>query len=184
MQGGCRFIFTLAWHERGREDGMHKLLLLTLMAAVWFTIQALQVDEEMSIRTLFEAKRAVNRAAHAGAQQIDDDRFADGIVHIDEQAAAYAAWQYLQTNLKLDNGLMPLPHSMLRDRVEIVVFRIINSDKSFPYTYRNEAYQYEVTLNRPGVIMIVRIRYPRAFNVMGPVEWVVKGSAELVLDNH
>ncbi|OUM97314.1 MAG: hypothetical protein A9Z00_05450 [Thermobacillus sp. ZCTH02-B1] len=160
---------------------MHKLLLLTLMAAVWAMLVALQVDEEMSIRTLFEAKRAVNRAAHAAAQQVDEDALAAGVVHIDEAAAASAALRYLQTNLRLDSSLAPLPGSMLRDPVEIAELRVVNGNEHFPYTYRNEVYDYEVTLRRPGVILIVRVRYPRGFSVMDPIEWYVKGSAELVL---
>jgi hypothetical protein len=160
---------------------MHKLLLLTLMAAVWTMLLALQVDEEMSIRTLFEAKRAVNRAAHAAAQQVDEDALADGVVHIDEAAAVSAALQYLRANLRLDSSLSPLPGSMLRDPVQIEELRVVNGNEVFPYTYRSEIHDYEVTLRRPGVILIVRIRYPRGFNVMDPIEWTVKGSAELVL---
>jgi len=160
---------------------MHKLLLLTLMAAVWTMLLALQIDEEMSIRAMFEAKRAVNRAAHAAAQQLDQGALAAGVARIDEAAAASAALQYLQANLRLDPSLSPLPGSMLRDPVEIAVFRIVNADSVFPYTYRNELYDYEVTLKRPGVILIARVRYPRGFNVMGPIEWYVKGAAELVL---
>jgi hypothetical protein len=167
----------------GIKGGMHKLLLLTLMAAVWMMLLALQIDGEMAIRTLFEAKRAVNRAAHAAAQQLDNDALASGVARIDEAAAASAALQYLQANLRLDPSLAPLPGSMLRDPVEIAVLRVVNADEIFPYTYRNEAYNYEVTLRRPGVILIARVRYPRGFNVMGPVEWYVKGSAELVLSD-
>lgn len=159
---------------------MHKLLLLTLMAAVWTMLHALQIDGEMAIRTLFEAKRAVNRAAHAAAQQLDQDALAAGVLRIDEAAAASAALHYLRVNMRLDPSLAPLPDSMLRDPVEIAVLRVVNADAAFPYTYRNETYQYEVTLKRPGVILIARVRYPRGFNVMGPVEWHVKGAAELV----
>ena len=165
----------------GIKEDMHKLLLLTLMAAIWMMLMALQIDEEMSIRTLFEAKRAVNRAAHAAAQQLDGNALASGVLRIDEAAAATAARQYLQANLRLDPSLSPLPGSMLRDPVEIAVLRVVNGDEVFPYTYRNETYHYEVTLRRPGVILIVRVRYPRGFNVMGPVEWHVAGAAELVV---
>ncbi|REK52261.1 MAG: hypothetical protein C6W55_16930 [Thermobacillus sp.] len=159
---------------------MHKLLLLSLMTAVWMMLLALQIDGEMAVRTLFEAKRAVNRAAHAGAQQLDQDALAAGILRIDEAAAASAALQYLRVNMRLDASLKPLPGAMLRDPVEIAVLRVVNADTVFPYTYRNETYNYEVTLKRPGVILIARVRYPRGFNVMGPVEWYVKGAAELV----
>ena len=160
---------------------MHKLLLLTLMAAIWTMLLALQIDEELAIRTLFEAKRAVNRAAHAAAQQVDMDALASGVVRIDEAEAAAAALQYLRANLRLDPTLSPLPGSMLRDPVQIAEMRVVNGNEVFPYTYRNESCNYEVTLRRPGVILIVRVRYPRGFNVMGPIEWDVKGSAELVL---
>lgn len=159
---------------------MHKLLVLTLMAVVWTMLLAQQIDREMALRTFFEAKRAVNRAAHAAAQQLDAEALAEGIVRIDEDAALAAAREYLRVNLRLDDALMPLPGSMLQDPVETAVFRVVNDDAFFPFTYRNEALDYEATLKRPGVILIVRITYPRGYSVMGPIEWTVKGAAELV----
>ncbi|WP_127533904.1 hypothetical protein [Paenibacillus kobensis] len=159
---------------------MEKLLLFVLMAVVWLTAQVQQIDEEMAMKALFEGKHAVNRAAHAAAQQLDGQRLAYGEVHIDPGEAMVSAKQYLRANLQLDGMLNPTADSLFRDRVDIALFEVINEDHTFPYTYRNAAYNYEVTLERPGVIMIIRLQYPRAFNVLQPIEWYVKGAAELV----
>jgi len=159
---------------------MYKLLLLTLMAVVWMMLQTLQIDEELAIRTLFASKQAVNRAAHAAAQQLNADALADGIVRIDEPAAEEAALSYLRANLLLDESGMPLPGSKLRDPVDILELAVVNSEASFPYVYRSDAYDYEVTLRRPGVVLIAGIRYPRSFTLLEPIEWQVKGAAETV----
>jgi hypothetical protein len=159
---------------------MYKLLLFTLLAVVWMMLQTLQLDEELAIRTLFASKQAVNRAAHAAAQQLDAAALADGIVRIDEPTAEAAAMLYLRANLRIDEAGEPLPGSRLRDPVEVLALEIVNVGESFPYVYRNDAFGYEVTLKRPGVIMIVRIRNPRTFTMLEPIEWQVKGTAETV----
>lgn len=159
---------------------MYKLLLLTLMSAVWVLMHALQADEEAALRLLFAAKHGVNRAAHAAAQQLDEGALSQGVLRLDAARASNAGLAYLQANLRLDAAGMPLADSVLRDRVEVLVFRVVNDGESFPYIYRNAAYHYEVTLRRPGVVMIVRVKYPRAFNVLPPIEWEIKGAAELV----
>lgn len=158
---------------------MAKLLFILLFLAVWLTAHALQADEERSIRTLFESKHAINRAAHAAAQQLDESELADGVIAIDEEAAFSAAMTYLQRNLKLDRNGEPMPGSRLKEQVLIDDYKVINSGTNFPYTYRNDKYGYEVTLDRPGVVLIVRIVYPRMFSAMEPIVWHVKGTAEL-----
>jgi hypothetical protein len=159
---------------------MHKMVLIMLMMVVWMLMQALQMDEEMAMSALFQGKHAVNRAAHAAAQQVDRQALADGRLHIDEAAASEKAGLYLQANLQLDSSGEPLPGAYLRERVEILVFEVINDDRPFPFTYLNAAYDYKVTLKRPGVVMIARIVYPRVFKVIEPIEWTIKGTAELV----
>ncbi|QHT62910.1 hypothetical protein GXP70_25100 [Paenibacillus lycopersici] len=158
---------------------MYKLLLVMLMGVIWMLLHALQTDEEMAVAALFQGKHAVNRAAHAAAQQVDAAALGDGRLHIDEAAARGQAGRYLQRNLQLDAEGNPLPEAYLRDKVEIVDFTVINDDRTFPYTYRNDAYDYEVTLRRPGVVLIAKIVYPRLFNVIDPIEWTIKGTAEL-----
>ena len=102
------------------------------------------------------------------------------MIRLAPDEAIETAALYLQQNLKLDASGAPLPESFLKQRVEVVVFEIVNADQNFPYTYRNDAYDYEVTLQRPGVVMIVQIVYPRAFQVLDAIEWDIKGAAELV----
>ncbi|EXX86065.1 hypothetical protein BG53_12735 [Paenibacillus darwinianus] len=159
---------------------MYKLLLLTMLSVVWMMMQTLQFDGELAMRTLFYGKHAVNRAVHAAAQRLDMEALANGVVRIDPQAAEAAALAYLQANLRIDRNGVPLPGTRLRDRVEVLVFRIVNEGEFFPYTYRNEAYDYEVTLRKPGVVLIVRVRNPRVFAMLEPIEWAIKGAAETV----
>ena len=159
---------------------MYKLILIMLMMVVWMYMHALQTDEEMATAALFQGKHAVNRAAHAAAQQLDRAALADGRAHIDEPAAIREAARYLQTNLQLDEAGMPLPGAYLQDRVEVLVCDVVNDDRTFPFVYRNAAYNYEVTLRKPGVVMIVKLVYPSVFSVMAPIEWEIKGTAELV----
>ncbi|AZN43209.1 hypothetical protein [Paenibacillus albus] len=158
---------------------MYKLVFMLLMMVVWMLMHSLQTDEEMAISALFQGKHAVNRAAHAAAQQIDSAALANGRLHIDEAAARAKANLYLQRNLLLDTNGMPLPGTFLKERVEVVAFEVVNDDESFPYYYRNDSFNYEVTLQRPGVVLIARIVYPRVFHVIDPIEWTIKGTAEL-----
>ncbi|SFJ45469.1 hypothetical protein SAMN02799624_04614 [Paenibacillus sp. UNC496MF] len=158
---------------------MYKLVLVMLMAVVWMLLHALQTDEEMAVAALFQGKHAVNRAAHAAAQQIDAAALADGRLHIDEASARAEAGEYLRRNLQLDENGLPLPGTYWKERVEVVDFQVLNDDLTYPYTYRNEAYDYEVTLQRPGVVLIVRLAYPRVFSVIDPIAWTIKGTAEL-----
>jgi hypothetical protein len=159
---------------------MAKLIFSVLMIVVWWMLHALQVDEELAMGTVHEAKRAVDRAAHAAAQQLDRDKLELGILSIEAELAEQATITYLQENLSLDSELNPVPGSFLRDQVIVRVFEVVNEEKAYPYTYHNALYNYEVTLDRPGIILIVHVIYPRLFGVLAPVEWDLKGSAELV----
>ncbi|MFD0673908.1 hypothetical protein [Cohnella sp. GCM10027633] len=159
---------------------MAKLLFGVLMTVVWWMLHALQLDEEMAIGTLSNMKHAVNRAAHAAAQQLDRDKLELGILSIDESLAEQAAARYLMDNLALDGQLNPLPGSMLRDSVEVRVFEVLDESLAYPFTYRNERYAYEVTFDRPGVVLIANVTYPLLFGVLAPIEWDVRGSSELV----
>jgi hypothetical protein len=159
---------------------MAKLIFSVLMIVVWWMLHALQIDEELAMGTVHEAKRAVDRAAHAAAQQLDRDKLELGILSIEAELAEQATITYLQENLSLDSELNPVPDSFLRDQVIVRVFEVVNEEKAYPYTYHNALYNYEVTFDRPGIILIVHVIYPRLFGVLAPVEWDLKGSAELV----
>ncbi|PWV95591.1 hypothetical protein DFQ01_12662 [Paenibacillus cellulosilyticus] len=153
--------------------------MFALMLVVWVTAHAQQMDEEMAMKALFQGKHAVNRAAHAAAQQMDEEQLARGTIWIDSTRASAAAKEYLMSNLSLDSNLKPLAGSYLQEPIEIVVFKVINADETFPYIYRNSTYNYEVTLEHPGVILIIHLDYPRAFSALEPIDWYVKGAAEL-----
>lgn len=160
---------------------MYKLVLMVAMMVIWLSAHVLQIEEEMAMKTLFQSKRAVNRAAHAAAQQLDKEALGAGIARIDEALAEDAAELYLQRNLQLDENGVPLAGSFLRDPVEVLVFEVVNAEQSFPFYYRNDTYNYETVLQRPGVIMIAKVVHPRRFSVIEPIEWEIKGAAELVV---
>lgn len=150
------------------------------MIVVWWMMHTLQLDEELALRTVHESKRALNHAAHAAAQQLDGDKLEMGILSIDQETAAFAALQYLQENLRLNDELMPLGDSLLKDRVAVHVFDVMDEDISYPYLYRNEHFGYETVFRRPGVVLIIELNYARVFGMIHPIKWVLKGAAELV----
>ncbi|MEX1031246.1 MAG: hypothetical protein WDZ91_14555 [Paenibacillaceae bacterium] len=158
---------------------MYKLVLYLLLLVFFMTMFALQMDEEISMNTLFRVKHGLNRATHAAAQQLDEQKLAQGMMSIDSQVAEEKAYEYLQSNLQLDLNNMPLQGSFLESPVEVLVLDIINENRVFPYHYMNVDYDYEVTLERPGVVMIIRVEYPRIYHVIGPITWIIKGTAEL-----
>ncbi|GIP35441.1 hypothetical protein [Paenibacillus sp. J2TS4] len=159
---------------------MNKLLLFLLLIGFYMTMQALQTDEELAMHTVFNAKHALNYSTHAAAQQVDADKLAQGVVAIDPARAKETADRYLQTNLRLDSANIPLPGTFLRSPVNVLVFDVINEDKTFPYVYSNPTYDYSVRFDRPGVVMIIQLEFPRSFQVLGPVTWQIKSSSELV----
>lgn len=159
---------------------MNKMLLFILLTGFCLSLFALQADEELSMQTLFDAKHGLNRSTHAAAQQTDLDKLSRGVWDIDEQQARTTALQYLKDNLRLDDTLAPLPGTFLKRPVEVLVFEVIHSDQTFPFEYINAPLNYRVTLERPGVVMIVRLSYPRIFPVMAPITWLVKSASELV----
>lgn len=159
---------------------MHKFLLLLLVLVFQMRMMALQLDEERAMHLLFDLKYGLNRAVHAAAQQTDEALLARGIRAIDEEEAEALFLAYLKANLRLDGHNQPLPGSMLEQPVEIVVFEVINRDRSFPYQYRNADHALEITLHGPGVVAVIRAAYPRFYRLVHPIVWTVKGSAELL----
>lgn len=158
---------------------MHKLLFVLMVGLVASLLQMSQWDQQMAMRSLFTIKQAVNRAAHAAAQQVDDVRLSEGKLVIDPQRARDLAEQYLQWNLKLDTDNRALPDGYFKGQLHILDMQIIGEEAQFPYVYGSDEWDYEVTLRRPGVILIVELAYPRMFALMQPLTWQVKGAAEL-----
>lgn len=159
---------------------MYKLLLMVLMSVVFMSLYGLQTDEELAMHTVFQGKHGLNNAVHAAAQQSDAAKLAQGIHAIDETKAREAAMAYLQANLRLDADNEPLPDTFLQSSVVIDLFKVVNEGEIFPYTYRDEAQDYTVTLERPGVIMFIRLVFPRTYAVLQPLTWTIKSSAEMV----
>jgi hypothetical protein len=159
---------------------MHKILLLILMTLFYMTTYALQTDEELAMHTVFQGKHGLNSAVHAAAQQSDQVKLAQGIHSIDEAYAQTMALQYLRSNLRLDDNNDPLPGTFFRTRIEVLFFKVINDQEAFPYTFTHPLYGYTVTLQRPGVIMFIRLDYPRTYSVLQPISWTIKAAAEMV----
>ncbi|WP_409342603.1 hypothetical protein [Paenibacillus sp. MBLB4367] len=159
---------------------MYKLILYMFVLAFVMTLHALQTDEELAMQTLFRAKHGVNYATHAAAQQLDLERLAGGVVALDPARAEATALQYVQRNLRLDTANVPQPGTFFKARVDVLTCRVVNADETFPYSFVHPATGYSVVLNRPGVILIVRLEYPRTFSVMGPIVWDIKSASEVV----
>jgi hypothetical protein len=159
---------------------MYKLLIFPVILAFMFVMYAYQIDQELAMRTLFQSKHGINRAVHAAAQQMNEELLANGTYAIEPNLAKETALEYLRHNLYLDDHNRPLPESFLKAEVEILVLEIINNDRDFPFDYTHEAYDYSVTLERPGVIMIAAVEYPRMFKMIQPIHWKIKGASELV----
>lgn len=160
---------------------LHKILWFLLFVTVFLLLQAHQLDQELAVRTLFRAKSALNHAVHAAAQQVDATKLAKGSRVIDPDRARDIAMLYLRENLLLDENNRPRPGTFLHAQVEILEFEVINEeDVSFPYIYHNPHYDYKVTLQRPGVIAIVRVDYPRIYSLLAPIFWEVKATSQLV----
>lgn len=159
---------------------MYKLLLMMLMSVLFMSLYALQTDEELAMNTVFQGKHGLNNAVHAAAQQSDLVKLAQGIHSIDETKARATAMAYLQTNLRLNEDNEPLVDTFLRNAVVVDLFKVVNEGEIFPYTYRDDARDYTVTLERPGIIMFIRLVFPRTYAVLQPITWTVKSAAEMV----
>lgn len=143
-------------------------------------LHGMQVDQELSMQSLFQAKYALNRSTHAAAQQLDIQKLSQGVTSINNDEAYNTAQVYLQKNLNLDTSNAPLPNTFLRSKVDVLVFEVINENEQFPFTYTNVDYDYQVVLQKPGVIIIIRVIYPRTYNILGPITWEIKGVSEVV----
>jgi hypothetical protein len=158
---------------------MYKIIVFLNLSVICIIMFALQTDSELALQMYFKAKQSVNRSAHAAAQQINMEQLADGIYAIDETKAKTVAWNYLQQNLQLDEQGNPLPTSSLQKSLDIVTFQVVNHGVTFPYTFREPTLNYSVVLDRPGVVIIMRLEYPRLYRMLPPIVWHVKGVAQL-----
>lgn len=160
---------------------MNKLLLVILMSVVFTTLSALQIDHQLSIHNFFASKYSLNRAVHAAAQQIDLEQLSKGIYSIDQKKSYEVAMVYLQENLQLNEKLESKPGSFLLTNIQVELFQVVNQQVTFPYTFHSPEHSYQITLQRPGVIMIVNIEYPQKYRVLSPISWKMKAVAEITI---
>lgn len=83
-------------------------------------------------------------------------------------------------NLLLDEAGNPTAQSFIRKPVQIVHFDVLDASLSYPYHYKLDSYDFQTTFERPAVIVVIKISYPRIFSINNPVEWNIIGSAQLV----
>jgi len=139
-----------------------------------------QLDHELSMKAYYKGKQAVNRGAHAGALQLDELLLSEGVFAIDSEMAYLMATEYLYANLRLDEHGYPTSKSFLKERVELLHFEVLDATLTYPYDYRLSEYGYSTTFDRPAVVIVIRMEYPRIFSSNNPVEWNIIGSSQLV----
>ena len=162
---------------------MYKVLWFISVIVVSVFLHAVQIEQEAALRALLQAKNTVNRAVHAAAQQVDQAALAEGKRVINPVRAKEEMLQYIQYHLNLDELLEPLPNSLYQSKAIVDVFDVIQEDQSFPYIYTDEEKGIDITLQKPGVILILRLEYPRAFSWIEPFGWDLKAAAEIVYDD-
>lgn len=147
---------------------MDKLLLALLLAVVCMMLFAAQLDQELAMHSLFQTKHALNRAAHAAAQQMDVEKLALGVKSIDDSKAETTALTYLQQNLALDASL-----------IEMTRFEVINELSDFPLNIIFANHEEVHVVKRPAVVIQLQASYPRSFSLLPPIEWEIRAIAEL-----
>lgn len=159
---------------------MYKLLIIPLMLIVWLSLYAGAIDQELAMKSYYKGKHAVNRGAHAAALQLDSLALAEGIFQLDPIQARAEAERMIYLNLLLDEAGNPTAQSFIRKPVQIVHFDVLDASLSYPYHYKLDSYDFQTTFERPAVIVVIKISYPRIFSINNPVEWNIIGSAQLV----
>lgn len=156
------------------------MLIIPLMLVIWLMMYTEQLDHELSMKAYYKGKQAVNRGAHAGALQLEEQQLSEGIFAIDPEMAYQMATEYLYANLRLDQNGNPTSRSYLRERVEILHFEVLDASLTYPFEYSLSEYGYSTTFDRPAVVIVIRMKYPRIFSSNNPVEWNIIGNSQLV----
>ncbi|MCR8657058.1 hypothetical protein [Paenibacillus endoradicis] len=156
------------------------MLIIPLLLVIWLMMYTEQLDHELSMKAYYKGKQAVNRGAHAGTLQLDELQLSEGIFAIDPVMAYQMATEYMYANLRLDRNGNPTPQSFLKERVELLHFEVLDPSLTYPYEYSLSKYGYSTTFNRPAVVIVIRMKYPRIFSSNNPVEWNIIGSSQLV----
>jgi len=162
------------------QAGMYKLLIFPLMLVVWLSLYASGIDQELSMKSYYKGKQAVNRGAHAAALQLDKIALAEGIFQLDPIKARAEAEKMIYRNLSLDETGKPTSQSFIRTPVQIVHFEVLDASLSYPFHYELDSYDFQTTFYRPAVVIVMKLTYPRIFSINNPVEWNIIGSAQLV----
>lgn len=158
---------------------MYKLLLVICMLPIVLQLHSLQADEELAVRMFFQVKQALNRAVHAGAQQVDPEALSEGRYRLDPERAELVMLAYLRENLNLDESLRPMSGSLLRSPVEIVEFEIVEPPANGAPAYRSTSRGDIVRFDRPGVLLTVRVEYPQAYRLLNPIAWEITSAGQL-----
>jgi len=102
--------------------GLAVIMTGVMMFALIFDIGYLYVRREA-------IKQALDFSNMAVYKEVDTGKLADGKLYINETPGQNTFLAYLQSNLKLDGSLKPLPGSMASGQVTVVSFEIYNQNE-------------------------------------------------------
>ncbi|MCL6612752.1 MAG: hypothetical protein K6T66_14545 [Peptococcaceae bacterium] len=128
-------------------------VLALFMIVCFFAAGALVTDAARHFCIKVAVKHKLNLACRSAAAQLDGEELKNASLVIDEARAAQAFYDVLKTNLLLDDGLMPLPGSILNSGpVRVVYFKVVNPGEA-PFTYSYGG--YVETVDRAAVTAVI-----------------------------
>lgn len=159
------------------EKGGAEVVVISLVAFSFCLVVFFQVMD-MSVLTAQKErmKLHLNRAVHAASLEINMDQLRAGKLELNPGRARAVFFDYAQTQMRLDDQMMPTSDSYLSDPVEVVVFEVVN-EGPFPQWFRKEVvisagtdkeqrYLIEEYLRGPSLVTAVQTRH-RGFGVIG-----------------
>lgn len=158
---------------------MSKLMIVILILPILFILQVIQQEQEYALFVYFQSKYSLNHAVQAAVQQIDVSLLSEGVIDLDVVLAEQELMKYLQANLKVNNQLIPIEGSFLRNPIQ--QFRVIYVDHltSFPYELHTE-FGDIIKFQRPGVYLQCHIQYPRLYGLLPPIQWDIRSAGQVV----
>jgi hypothetical protein len=154
-------------------------MIVILILPVIFMLQVIQQDHEHASQVFFQSKQGLNHAVHAATQQMDSTLLREGVVDLNAVLVEQELLKYIKANLIVDDQLSPLIVSFLKD--PITNYKVIYVDhlKTFPYTLQTE-FGDKIRFDRPGIYLQCRIRYPKLFGLLPPIQWDVRCAGQVV----
>lgn len=132
-------------------------VLLIFLYSWFFQSQNQEWDIQRSL-----LKDANNMAVHDAAQELDEIALSRGRIIIVPSVALETFKKSLESNLGLDQSLLPKSGSRVHSEVKIDKFEIIDeaSGVHFPYMYEDAEYGITKYLQGPAVIAVIETAQP------------------------